>query len=183
MLKYICKILGYLRGILIFRTKKNISCHSLKLFVDKGAKAEVSSNSIIFLDGSLNISRFSRISVRSLGQLEIGGGFFCNEGCQIICRKLIKIGSNVQLGHNVIILDHDHDFRTNGGIADGLFTEDAVVIGDNVWIGANTVILKGTHIGDGCVVGAGSVIKGNYDSNKIIVQKRNEKIIDIDRGR
>lgn len=80
--------------------------------------------------------------------------FFCNEGCQIICRDHIKIGSNVQLGHNVIILDHDHDFRSKEGLADGLFSVEEVEIGNNVWIGANTVILRGTHIGDDCVISA-----------------------------
>lgn len=34
------------------------------------------------------------------------------------------------------------------------------------------VILRGTKIGDNCVVGAGSVIKGEYEDNTIIVQKR-----------
>jgi len=33
-----------------------------------------------------------------------------------------------------------------------------VVIGNDVWIGRNAMIMSGVHIGDGAVVGAGSII-------------------------
>ena len=42
-------------------------------------------------------------------------------------------------------------------------------IGDNVWIGANVTILKNSVIGDNCVIGAGSVVKGKYHSNTLVV--------------
>ena len=42
-------------------------------------------------------------------------------------------------------------------------------IGNNVWIGENVVILAGTLIGDGCIIGANSVLKGKYGKNEIIV--------------
>jgi acetyltransferase-like isoleucine patch superfamily enzyme len=50
-----------------------------------------------------------------------------------------KIGSNVTLGHNVVV-------------------EDNVVIGDNVTIGHNVVIRKETIIGEGCVIADNSVL-------------------------
>ena len=34
-------------------------------------------------------------------------------------------------------------------------------IGDDVWIGANSVLLDGARIGDGAVVGAGSLVRGS----------------------
>ena len=47
-----------------------------------------------------------------------------------------------------------------------------MTIGDNSWIGCNVVILRGTSIGKNCIVGAGSVLKGTYPDNSVIVQKR-----------
>ena len=34
------------------------------------------------------------------------------------------------------------------------------------------MILRGTKLGDNCVVGAGCVIRGEYPDNTVIVQKR-----------
>ena len=50
-----------------------------------------------------------------------------------------------------------------------------VKIGDNVWIGENLVILAGASIGDGCIVGANSVITGSIPDHCIVVG--NNKII------
>lgn len=57
------------------------------------------------------------------------------------------------------------------------FQTSPIVIGNNVWIGANTLILRGTTIGDNCVVAGGSVIRGNYPADTVIVQKRTTEVI------
>ena len=75
-----------------------------------------------------------------------------------------------------MIFDHDHDYKTTGGVRANKYIEDAVSIGKNVWTGCNVVILRGTTLGDNCVVGAGAVIKGNYPDNSVIIQKREEKV-------
>jgi acetyltransferase-like isoleucine patch superfamily enzyme len=88
----------------------------------------------------------------------------------------ITIGKDVQFGPNVLIYDHDHDFRKKNGLKELKYITSPVEIGDNVWIGANVVILRGTKIGNNCVVGAGSVITGEYQDNTVIVQERKDKI-------
>jgi len=42
-----------------------------------------------------------------------------------------------------------------------------VVIGNDVWIGGNSVICPGVHIGNGCVIGAGSVVTKDIPDNTI----------------
>ena len=44
-----------------------------------------------------------------------------------------------------------------------------VKIGKNCFIGCNALILKGTELGDGCVVGAGAVVSGKFEDNCVIV--------------
>ena len=44
-----------------------------------------------------------------------------------------------------------------------------VFIGDNVWIGENVVILPGSKIGNGCIIGANTLINGNeFPDNTMI---------------
>lgn len=44
-----------------------------------------------------------------------------------------------------------------------------IKIGNDVWIGRNVMILPGTHIGDGAVIGAGSIVAGNIPPYSIAV--------------
>lgn len=113
-----------------------------------------------------------RIRARKNATLRIGDNTAFNNGCIVTCRYNVEIGSGVVFGQNVLIYDHDHDFRTEGGVKAKKYKYGQVKIGDNSWIGANTVILRGTTIGKNCVVGAGSVLNGNYPDNSVIVQKR-----------
>lgn len=47
--------------------------------------------------------------------------------------------------------------------------EKDVVIGDDVWLGAQVLVMPGVTIGDGCVVGAGSVVTRDLPANSIAV--------------
>ena len=106
----------------------------------------------------------------------IGEHCFFNVGCSVTCIESVTIGNGCTFGNNVVIVDHDHDFRNENR---GCFVASPVSIGKNVWIGANTVILRGTKIGDNCVIGAGSVVKGDIPANSIVVQKRLQRICSI----
>lgn len=97
----------------------------------------------------------------------------------IACHESITVGDNVQFSPNVQIYDHDHDYRAEGGIGAMKYRTSPVVIGNDCWIGANTVILRGTELGDRCVVGAGCVLRGKYPSGSVIVQKRETTIKEI----
>lgn len=42
------------------------------------------------------------------------------------------------------------------------------IIGNNVWIGVNSIILKGVKIGDGAIIGAGSVVTKDVPSMTLV---------------
>ena len=79
-------------------------------------------------------------------------------------RGAITIGSNVKVGGNVRIFDHDFhpiEWQARRRPEDSSKTRvRPVVIEDDVFIGTNTIVLKGTHIGARSVVAAGSVVFG-----------------------
>ena len=101
------------------------------------------------------------------GEIKIGENVFINEGCMIVSHKTIVIGNDCSLGPNVMIFDHDHDYKQGKG-----FISTDVKIGNGVWIGANVIILRGTIIGDNCVIAAGSIIKGLFPANTMVYQRR-----------
>ncbi|MER7169177.1 acyltransferase [Micromonospora sp. NPDC000207] len=48
-------------------------------------------------------------------------------------------------------------------------TEGPIVVGDNVWIGTHALVLKGVHIGDDSVVGAGTVVRSDVPPRVVVV--------------
>ncbi|EOW9328033.1 CatB-related O-acetyltransferase [Vibrio cholerae] len=76
-----------------------------------------------------------------------------------ICPK-VKIGSFSMLGPNVVITGKDHRYDLVGVpmIFSGRENLPDTVIGTDVWIGANSVVLAGVTIGDGAIIGAGSIV-------------------------
>jgi acetyltransferase-like isoleucine patch superfamily enzyme len=55
----------------------------------------------------------------------------------------------------------------HGGDSD-LIPAREIRIGKNCFIGCNAIILKGSELGDGCVVGAGAVVAGKFEDNCVI---------------
>ena len=104
------------------------------------------------------------------GKLTIGDHTFINSNCTIVSHERIAIGSNCMFGPNVCVYDHDHKFGFEGVSND--YNTSEVTIGNNCWIGANTVILRGTHIGDNSVIGAGTVVKGDIPPHSIVYSAR-----------
>jgi len=92
-------------------------------------------------------------------------------GATIYARSSITIGDNTNIGGNAKILDNDfHPLEIearNADIKEKIRTRP-VTIGKNCFIGCNSIILKGTVLGDGCIVGAGAVVSGVYEDNSII---------------
>ena len=103
------------------------------------------------------------IDTRGGGKIEIGD---CSGFSSVVMssRSSISIGSNVKVGGNVRIFDHDFhalepEYRRTNEDKDHIRTQP-IVIGNDVFIGTNVIILKGSQIGARSIVAAGSVILG-----------------------
>ena len=100
------------------------------------------------------------LSTRSAdARLVIGDG--CGlTGAVVVAATSVQIGDRVQVGGNAQIVDTDfHPLRPeerNKNFNAG--ASQPIVIEDDVFIGMNSIVLKGVTLGEGCVVGAGSVV-------------------------
>jgi maltose O-acetyltransferase len=63
----------------------------------------------------------------------------------------------------------NHQMSTERPIVDQNRTKRPVEIGADCWIGMGVCILPGARLGDGCVVGGGSVVVGELEPNCIAV--------------
>lgn len=92
---------------------------------------------------------------------------------------LIEIGDHVAIADDTEIVTHDGGvwcFRDEIKNAD-LFGK--VKIGSNVFIGNNCTILPNTTIGDNCIIGSGSVLRGKFPENSVIVGNPAKVIMDV----
>lgn len=108
--------------------------------------------------------------------LFIGDNCEIGDYVHIVAHQRVEIGNNVLMASKIFISDVNHgkyvgenqDSPLTHPNDRGLFCQP-VFIGNNVWIGENAVILAGSHIGDGCVIGANSVVKGTFNEGSMVV--------------
>lgn len=122
------------------------------------------------------------VEVRGYANLKIGNGFSMNRNGALHCSRgsirigdnchfntnvrigadgggSVRIGSNVNIGPNTVIDPSNHEFsETDIPISAQGLNFGEIVIEDDVWIGANVVVTQGSHIGRGCVIGAGAIV-------------------------
>ena len=122
----------------------------------------------------------------------LGENFYANFNFTVLDVCRVSIGDNVFVGPNVSVLTPKHPLvseERNVYIgAGGQYTDREygapVKIGNNCWIAGNVTILAGAEIGDGCVIGAGSVVAGKIPDNSLaygVPCKRVRGITEADR--
>lgn len=112
-------------------------------------------------------------------KVSLGNGVFVNDGCEFNCHQNILIEDDVMFGQNVLMFDHDHDYRKGPKGKRTEFVASPITVKANAWIGANVVILKGVTIGMNSIVAAGSVVVKDVPDNCIFYNARESRNIDI----
>ena len=100
------------------------------------------------------------------------GSQVCMSGCTIYAVDSISIGARTDIGSGCKIIDNDfHPLPLSERHPVerlDLVKHRPVITGEGCVIGANSIILKGTTLGKNVVVGAGSVVSGSFPDNVII---------------
>jgi len=129
--------------------------------------------------------------------VEIGRNFGVSTGCQLYCQdpekgSVLRIGNDVKLNTGVLITADCGGSVTIGNdvlmapyvvirAANHRFDDAGrpirlqghnpgrIIVGNDVWLGAGVVLLPGSHVGNGSVIGAGSVVTGEIPPFSIAV--------------
>lgn len=97
------------------------------------------------------------------GDLLIGEHVIINSGCVLYTGQGITIGNHVAIAANCTFAPVNHAYQDKSrlireqGFLPG---KGGIVVEDDVWIGANCILLDGAVLRRGCVVGAGSIVRG-----------------------
>lgn len=93
------------------------------------------------------------------------------------CNAIIASGGGISIGSHVLIGGNCY---IGGGrylsqrldipmMEQGVYSQGAVIIGDDVWLGAGAIVLDGVRIGKGSIVGAGAVVTKDLPDYSVAV--------------
>ena len=126
------------------------------------------------LGDNTSVGRNTRIectgSLRTLGAgLRTGRDVGLGTDCLYGAAGGISIGDDTIIGNYVTFHSENHriEDRSTPIRLQGV-THAGITVGRDCWIGAKVTVLDGAHIGDGCVIAAGSVVTaGHYEPGHI----------------
>lgn len=110
-------------------------------------------------------------------KLIIGKNCKLGDNVHIVANEKVIIGDNCLMASKIYISDTSHGEYSNvSADSSPNIPPDArplyikpISIGNNVWIGENVCIFLGVKIGDGCIIGANSVVNRDVPDNCIMV--------------
>lgn len=132
--------------------------------------------SILDIKGDFIIGHGVRISLSENSSLLIGGkdkesGSGITSDTLIMVNKRIEIGKDFLCAWNVFITDSDwHTIKGQNHQVD-------VIIGDHVWIANNNNILKGSHIGNNCIIASNSKVINKIFPDNVLIAGLPSRII------
>ena len=89
--------------------------------------------------------------------------------CTITAAESITIEDDVMIGSFTTILDNDHTYEGGMNILYNRLEVTPTRIGRGTWVGERVAILRGANIGETCVIGANSVVRGTIPDYSIAV--------------
>lgn len=153
---------------------RNVSLYGIPVIYRFGnSEIEIGDHTDIkssFLSSLLGFYQRTIIVAKNNAKIKIGE-YAGIAASTIYAMKEITIGPHTMIGPNTKIFDtdfHPVDPEARLKADDSRVSIKPVVIGSNVFIGCNCIILKGTRIGDNSVIGAGSVVSGQFPDNVLI---------------
>lgn len=131
-------------------------------------------------DSPVNIGVWGREP--GMGSITLGNAVLLSPGTRISASDEIIIGDSVMMANGVYITDSDWHGLYDRTERCGKI--NPVHIDNNVWLGDGATVLKGVHIGENSIVGAGAVVSRDVPANVVVAGNPAEvvKHLDSDQG-
>ena len=89
--------------------------------------------------------------------IELGDKVYFNFNCVVLDVAKVVIGNHVMFGPAVQVYTATHPMNA-AARRTGIEFAKPIAIGNDVWLGGGAIVCPGVTIGDGSVIGAGSVV-------------------------
>ncbi|MFL1550955.1 transferase [Pseudomonas sp. ArH3a] len=116
-----------------------------------------------------NVKFCGRGWIYGRGRLIIAEGTWLSPGAVFHTHQEadIQIGSRCDFGPGVEFVTGSHEIGTGERRA-GQGTARTIVVGDGCWVGAKSIILGGVTIGDGAIIAAGAVVTRDVPAHTLV---------------
>ncbi|ANE49265.1 WcaF family extracellular polysaccharide biosynthesis acetyltransferase [Flavisolibacter tropicus] len=101
-----------------------------------------------------NVHVYPKVKIWAPWNLELGDECGIANGVTLYSQGKIKIGKRTVISQGAHLCGGSHDYNQPGF---PLITKP-ILIGDQVWVAAETFVHPGVIVGEGCVIGARSVV-------------------------
>ena len=129
---------------------------------------KMGANAKMIVNGNAQIMKGCFIEIMPGAIFKLGARTSFNEQTRIKVSKRFYVGDDSIFAFKGFIMDSDvHKIGKNGDITKITASDvtKEIIVEDHVWIGTNVTILKGVKIGNGSVIGAGSVVTKDIPQN------------------
>jgi len=142
-----------------------------------GVRLVTHPGSPIHIGDQVAIERGVIISTSDKGRFRIGNNVYIGEYSVLASNEEIEIGDDVLISPHNFIVDFNHIYQDplTPIIQQGIKAKKVTVKRD-VWIGSGCRILMGVTIGEGAVIGAGSVVTQDVPPYHVVVGNPAETI-------
>ncbi|NWF95445.1 MAG: acyltransferase [Candidatus Thorarchaeota archaeon] len=135
----------------------------------------------VFIEPPDRVSIGSFVMIDAFSRLEGGKGIRIGNRCHITSGCVLNGGGGIWIGDNVAIASGSKIYSATDSWGDGkrmtamapraerAVVEGTIRIHDDAFIGLNSIVLPGVTIGEGAVVGAGSVVTKDIPPWKFVV--------------
>lgn len=124
----------------------------------------------IFIGNKVRIFPNLRMETQDCGTIHIEDDVVISQNVHITSAGQLEIGRSSLILANVFITNIDHDYTEIGvHVVKQKIIIKETKIGENCFIGMGAAIMAGTILGKQCIVGANSVVRGNFPDYCVIV--------------
>lgn len=134
-------------------------------------------NGVVELDGKVYLGQGCRLSVANNAVVHFGKSFVNTATMTLVCSNSVFFGEDCTVAWNTLIMDTDWHQTIDVVNNKVKPCSKPIHVGCRTWIGTRAIVLKGAHIPDGCIIGAGAIITQKFDKENACIVGNPARIV------